>query len=114
MFQVLTQEGWVEVHTDLMDSVSLVPQIIVAIYFYLFHFIVNGVSASLGGIRPTATLSWDCLPPTPLPPPTPSAVHAGLDYPARLSRRCQFLSFGRCKAPHSKPCFPAPFLQSLP
>ena len=77
MFQVLTQEGWVEVHTDLMDSVSLVPQIIVAIYFYLFHFIVNGVSASLGGsVCPTAILSWDCCPP---PPPTPSAVHAGLD-----------------------------------
>ena len=46
MFQVLTQEGWVEVHTDLMDSVWLLPQIIVAIYFYLFHFVVNGVSAS--------------------------------------------------------------------
>jgi hypothetical protein len=45
MFQVLTQEGWVEVHTDLMDNVHIFFQIIVAIYFYFFHFAVNGVSA---------------------------------------------------------------------
>ncbi|KAL8573711.1 hypothetical protein ACOMHN_018986 [Nucella lapillus] len=47
MFQVLTQEGWVEVHTDLMKSVSLVPRISVAIYFYIFHFVVNGIVISL-------------------------------------------------------------------
>ncbi|XP_076454223.1 sodium leak channel NALCN-like [Babylonia areolata] len=47
MFQVLTQEGWVEVHTDLMKSLSLVPQITVAVYFYIFHFVVTGIVISL-------------------------------------------------------------------
>ena len=44
MFQVLTQEGWFGVHIDLMDSVSLFFKVVVVVYFYLFHFVVNGVS----------------------------------------------------------------------
>ncbi|KAK7489326.1 hypothetical protein BaRGS_00019434, partial [Batillaria attramentaria] len=47
MFQVLTQEGWVDIHLDLMDSVPIVPRILVAIYFLFFHFFVTGIVISL-------------------------------------------------------------------
>ena len=44
MFQVMTSEGWVEVHADLTTLVDTIPGWFGVIYFNIFHFVVTGVS----------------------------------------------------------------------
>ena len=45
MFQILTQEGWVEVMNDVMVSVDENISFLVAIYFIVYHLFATVVSS---------------------------------------------------------------------